>query len=83
LHASIIAVEEQHQHETVHNYILEHSQNLEYGDICDIHHLFHWVAILPTHFNELSLKLKNQKLILIAVDYTPPFSTKEKKPPIL
>ena len=45
-HASIIAIEDDCHVESVHTYILEQSQSVECGDICDSHHLFHFMAII-------------------------------------
>lgn len=46
VHASIIAIEDECHEESVHTYILEQSQSMDCGDICDIEHLFHFIAIV-------------------------------------
>ncbi|RLA57466.1 MAG: hypothetical protein DRQ78_13480 [Epsilonproteobacteria bacterium] len=81
-HASIIAIEDNCHHETTHEYVAEQSQSTECGDLCDIHHLFHFTAILDdTLFTFEPLNVQTsfiQKSIL----YAPPFSETNIKPPI-
>ena len=45
-HAYVIAAAEQCVHETPVEYVLEQSQSNDCGDLCDLHHMFHWSAIV-------------------------------------
>ena len=45
-HATIIATEDSCHHETAQAYVLEQTQASECGDVCELHHLFHFMAIL-------------------------------------
>jgi len=45
-HATIIATEDKCHHETAHEYVLEQTQASDCGDLCELHHLFHFMAIL-------------------------------------
>jgi len=51
-HASIIAVEDKAHgchHQSVSAYLMEQSHSDACGDLCDLHPLFHFVAIVVTH----------------------------------
>ena len=45
-HATIIATEDTCHHETAQEYVLEQTQASDCGDLCELHHLFHFMAIL-------------------------------------
>ena len=81
-HATIIAVEDNCHHETTHEYVAEKTQSNDCGDLCDIHHLFHFTAILDDAlFSFEPLKAKTffrQKITF----YTPPLQQTSIKPPI-
>jgi len=81
-HATIIATEDTCHHETANEYVSEQSQATESGDLCELHHLFHFMAILSTdeiHFDAKQDKsLETEKPTL----YTPPFQETSIKPPI-
>ena len=81
-HASIIAEEDTCAHESAHEYVLEQTQSTNCGDLCDIHHLFHFMAIIShvdIHFDAKPTKtLLTEKPTL----YTPPFKETSIKPPI-
>jgi len=81
-HASIIASEDSCDHKTAQEYVLEQTQVSDCGDLCELHHLFHFMAILcpsdilfdSTHSKEIVI----QKYTL----HTPAFQEKSIKPPI-
>ena len=81
-HATIIASKDTCQHESVHEYITEQSQATDCGDLCELHHLFHFMAIISNvqiHFDAKHAKtLLTEKPTL----YTPPFQQTSIKPPI-
>ncbi|SFZ98889.1 hypothetical protein MNB_SV-5-1080 [hydrothermal vent metagenome] len=80
-HASIIAFDDHHEHCTVSQYVSEQIQSDDCGDICDFHHIFHFIAIITS---EIPLKLiyisENPRAELLAPQ--PPFNTTQNKPPI-
>ncbi|BAF71737.1 hypothetical protein SUN_0779 [Sulfurovum sp. NBC37-1] len=81
-HASIIANQEHCAYESSSEYLLEMDQSTECGNLCEVHHLFHIVAIL-TPVSEMIHNLTcsdqpDSKLLT----YTPPFKKAENKPPI-
>jgi hypothetical protein len=81
-HASIIASNDHCEHESVNEYIGEMTQSQECDDLCDIHHLFHVVAIItpviifPTDDHD---KTQPDTTLL---RYHPTFKETAKKPPI-
>jgi hypothetical protein len=81
-HASFIAANDHCDHESVSEYIGEMSQSQECDDLCDIHHLFHFSAIITSEtviFTTLRYtKQPDSKLLA----YHPPFKRTEQKPPI-
>jgi hypothetical protein len=82
-HASLIALADdcEHAHETL-TLVLDDSEHNDCDDLCDIHHLFHFMAILitpDTSFNHIDYK---EVLSLKAIYYTPPFKQTTIKPPI-
>ena len=81
-HAAIIATEDTCQHENIHAYVIEQTQVTECGDLCELHHLFHFLAILSTV--EIDLNAKDTKTLLTEKPtlYTPPFQETSIKPPI-
>jgi len=50
-HATFLAIEESHDschHTTVSDFAKQQTQSDACGDLCDIHHLFHFIAIVET-----------------------------------
>ncbi|MCD6212041.1 MAG: hypothetical protein J7J02_03570 [Sulfurovum sp.] len=82
-HASVIAMEDDCHHNTVAEYLMEENIADECGDLCDMDHLFHFIAILNTPdltFDTLAYKAQPaQKTTL----YHPPFKENTTKPPIV
>ena len=81
-HASIIAMEDECHHESVHEYILEQSETAECGDLCDMHHLFHFMAIIAAPILTLETPFSKTTLTHKTTRYTPPFKQTNIKPPI-
>ena len=82
-HATIIAVEDECHHESIHEYVLEQSDTAECGDLCDIHHLFHFMAIINTPLVTIETNFNKTKLTHKSIRYTPPFQKTNIKPPIV
>ena len=81
-HASLIAVEDECHHESVHEYVLEQSDTANCGDLCDMHHLFHFMAIIDTPMLAIENNFTQVKLTHKTTRYTPPFKQTNIKPPI-
>ena len=81
-HASLIALNDHCEHESVSEYIGEMSQSQDCDDLCDIHHLFHLTAIVtPEIIVSLAPKHTEQPNSRL-LTYHPPFKRTEQKPPI-
>ena len=80
-HASIIAMEDT-CHESAHEYVLEQTQASDCNDLCELHHMFHFMAIITApelDFNTASYK---DKITLKVLQHTPPSQKTNIKPPI-
>lgn len=82
-HASIIAIEDECHQESVQEYVLEQSESTECGDLCDIHHYFHFVAILDTQSIIWNKSYVQESLIHKNNHYTLLFTKTIIKPPIV
>ncbi len=81
-HASIIAIEDDCHHESAHEYVAEQSHDTECGDLCDMHHLFHFIAILDTSIFSLHTIHAQETLAHQNTYYISPFPETSIKPPI-
>ena len=81
-HASVIAMEDECHHESVHEYVLEQSDTAECGDLCDMHHLFHFMAIINISLVAIETNFNKTELTHKATRYIPPFQKINIKPPI-
>ena len=82
VHASIIAVEDHCEHESISEYVSEQFESQDCDDLCDIHHLFHMTAIVtPEVILSLVPKYTDQPNSRLLA-YHPPFKRTEQKPPI-
>ena len=81
-HASMIAMEDDCHHDSAHEYVMEQTQSSECGDLCEMHHLFHFMAIINTSHLYFDTLAQQEKLTLSATLYTPPFKKTTFKPPI-
>ncbi len=83
-HASIIAIEDDcHEQSSIHTYVLEQSQSVECGDLCDMYHLFHFIAIVEGLNSAKYSAFSAPKLSYQIAIYTPPFTKIFAKPPIV
>jgi hypothetical protein len=81
-HASLIAAEDHCVHKGISEYIGEMSQNQECDDLCDIHHLFHFSAIITSETIVFTTPKYTEQPDSELLSYHPPFSKTENKPPI-
>ncbi len=82
-HASVIAMEDECHHDTVSEYVMEQNIDDECGDLCDIDHLFHFIAILSTPNINFDTSLHNAHPTQEITLYHPPFKETSTKPPIV
>jgi len=81
-HASIIAEEDNCAHETAYEYVMEQSQPSDCGDLCNLHHLFHFTAIVDRPMFTFAPLKVSDKFTQKTTLYTPPFQQTSVKPPI-
>lgn len=81
-HASILPMEDDCHHESVHEYVMEQTQTSECGDLCEMHHLFHFMAIINTSHIHVDALAQQEKIRLRTTLHTPPFKKTTTKPPI-
>ena len=81
-HAGIIAENDSCAHETAHEYAMEQSQPSDCGDLCDLHHLFHFTAIIETPLFVFSPLKAVDTFTQKATLYTSTFPKTNIKPPI-
>ncbi len=85
-HAAFIAMEDDHtacHHATTTQFVSEQSSGDDCGDLCKMHHFFHFMAILDTALPTLDVPVLQDTPQTKVTAYTPPFETTEHKPPIL
>ncbi len=83
VHASVIAMEDDCHHETVAEYIMEQNIDDECGDLCDMDHLFHFIAILNIDDLDFDTSTHNAQPSQKSALYYPPFKETSTKPPIV
>jgi len=81
-HASILSIEDHCLHESVSEYIVEQDSSVDCGDLCDLHHLFHFAAIIEPFLEVLGFVSDKGELFEETFSYTPPFYGTSYKPPI-
>ena len=82
VHASIIAVEDHCDHESISEYISEQFESQDCDDLCDIHHLFHLTAIITPEIVIAMVPKYTESPDSQLLSYHPPFKRTEQKPPI-
>lgn len=82
-HASIIALEDKCQHETAYEYVLEQSPLSKCTDLCNIHYLFHFIAILETQNISGYINDTKENIIYKSNSFFPLFFETVIKPPIV
>ena len=81
-HATVIALEDDCHHETTSEYVLDAHVDDDCGDLCDMHHLFHFMAILATPSVFVNAPMHTVRLIHKNRLPTAPFKQTTIKPPI-
>ncbi len=74
--------EDECHHDMTHEYLLEQSKSTECDDLCDIDHLFHFIAIIDMPNIILEASHKKDNLTYKYSHYIPPFQKMSIKPPI-
>ena len=82
VHASVIAIEDDCTHEVAVEFTLEQHHDTECEDLCDMHHLFHFMAIINS--SDIVFYTPHYKSVLLhkATHYTAPYKRTTVKPPI-
>lgn len=80
-HATVIAMEEDCHHES--EYVLDTHVDDDCGDMCDTHHLFHFMAILDRPSMDLSTYHYKTLLTYTNALYTQNIHKTTIKPPIV
>ena len=83
VHASVIAMEDDCHHDTVTEYLMEQNIADDCGDLCDMDHLFHFIAILSTPNVNFDTSAHNAQPTQKSTLYYPPFKENTTKPPIV
>ncbi len=84
-HAAFIAMEDDHtecHHATAIQFVSEQSSGDDCGDLCKMHHLFHFIAILDETVPVVEVPALQDAPQSKTTAHTPPFETTEHKPPI-
>jgi hypothetical protein len=81
-HATIIALEDDCHHDSVNAYILDSHADNDCDDLCELHHMFHFMAILSNSRLSVESAEPRQVSIFKPSRYTPPFKQTQIKPPI-
>ncbi len=84
-HATFIAVEDDHtqcHHDTIVSIVAKQSADTECGNLCELHHLFHFMAIVDTPLLSIDTPIEMETPESIKTFY--PFSVlrQDIKPPI-
>jgi len=82
-HASIIAIDDHCDHETMTEYVNEMTQSQDCDDLCDIHHLFHLTAIITSTLSFTDAPFHTEQPDTELLSYHPPFKITSIKPPIV
>ena len=82
-HASVIAMEDDCHHDTVAEYLMEQNIADECGDLCDMDHLFYFIAIPNIADLDFDTATPNVQPRQRNVLYYPPFKKTSTKPPIV
>ncbi len=81
-HASIIATQDHCASESVTEYVAEQTHDTGCGDLCDLHHMFHFTAIITSYTPIVDSPKHRYLATSIAFCYYPPTKEKAYKPPI-
>ncbi|PHS32900.1 MAG: hypothetical protein COA92_06025 [Sulfurovum sp.] len=81
VHDTVLA-EEMDTSTSIHTYVQEQISFSQSSDICDYHHIFHFMAIIEKTYLSLSTPTLKSKVLHQKTFYTPPFQKTSIKPPI-
>jgi len=81
-HATVIALEDDCHHESSHDYMQEQSTSTECGDLCDMHHLFHFMAVISTQSLNFHHDVPSTQATHTTSLYSQDTYKKDIKPPI-
>ena len=84
-HAAFIAIEDDHtvcHHDTVEKFVMEQAASDECGDLCDMHHLFHFMAIIETPLVTFDTCIANETPLATQRLYDTAIPQTDIKPPI-
>jgi len=84
-HAAFIALEDNHDtchHPTVSDFAKQQTQSDECGDLCDMHHLFHFMAIIETPIVALDTLIITETPFISKTLYDTSIPKTDIKPPI-
>jgi S-ribosylhomocysteine lyase LuxS involved in autoinducer biosynthesis len=84
-HAAFIAIEDNHtgcHHDTVETFVMELSVSDECGDLCDMHHLFHFMAIIETPLVTFDTRIVDETPLVTKTLYDTSIQQTDTKPPI-
>jgi type I restriction-modification system DNA methylase subunit len=82
-HATVIAIEDECHHNIVTKSLMGQDIHDECNDICDMDHLFHFIAILNIINTDFKISEYNTRPIQKITIYNPPFKENSTKPPIV
>ena len=80
-HATVIAFEDDCHHES--EYVLDSHIDDDCGDLCDMHHLFHFMAIINTAVIDFDTSAGYIQPTQITALYMQPMKETSIKPPIV
>ena len=85
-HAAFIAVEDEHDtchHATVADFAKQQMESDECGDLCDMHHLFHFMAIIETPMVTFDNIIMTETPFISKTLYDTSIPQTDIKPPIV
>ncbi len=83
LHDSFIAIVEQNGHTGITHYVDGENLSPECDELNEIHNMFHFMAIITTHYEKVMIPLKKERLTHYLLQYSPPHTQTSYKPPIV
>jgi hypothetical protein len=81
VHDTVLA-EEINANTSIHIYVQEQISFSQSSDICDYHHIFHFMAVIEETYLFLSTPTLKSNVLHQNTFYTPPFQETSIKPPI-
>ena len=81
-HATLLALEEDCHHDSVSEYVMDTHAEDDCGDLCDLHHYFHFMAVVSCDYHSFEHCYTEESFTLMLAEYTPPLIATDIKPPI-